>query len=585
VEAPDILREKQSTLMSITVSFRSIELVLPDHGEEAFGCTHTLTATPTPTLRELAAKAVEFGLPLNTQRIVIFPVSILTDEDIAFLCSKPRPAPSQSAPEAQAEENLEVDVAVYTEHELSFRTIARFTDSHTLLDVADKCVPEQGLLHRMIFAPKAVIEKLKKATNHKHGIQAMHGFVPPVKQSATKDVRDSIQCLQEFKFDVVYGGAFAPSLRDELRLLCRSAEGMLRDVIARKLDEIEQQAARPPPPLTEGLKVMVKRDDVEAEQCAVISCVQPDGTFDIKYDDGEQGTRVRAETLRPFPESLVPQDLRTVVYELRSAYREVYTAVHGLICVTDGASLRRLEADVHSTPGLIKSPEQTTDDLADLLESAFVVKATRYDPFFEGIEGGDKERLKFEKSKLKGIWRCIEKMKLTPQPVDSCRHICDVVRGAICSDSVAALANVYEILRSSRVINIVRVKNRMRHPNDSGWADCLINFTFRDDDTKHVCEVQLVHTKLFLVSKNMGAHDNYSFFRSALELLEATDTSGAWKEECALVQLYFSCRGPEWRRAKNWSTSQPLHSWEGVILQNDGKISDLLLNGNNLKGQ
>jgi hypothetical protein len=235
--------------------------------------------------------------------------------------------------EAQAEDNLEVDVAVCTEHELSFRMIAHFTDSHTLLDVADKCVPEQGLLHRIIFAPKAVIEKLKKATKHKHRVQAMHGFVPPVKQSATKDVRDSILCLQEFKFDVVYGGVFTPSLRDELGSLCRSAEGMLRDVIARKLDEIEQQAARPPPPLTEGLKVMAKRDDVEGEQCAIISYVQLDGTFGIKYDDGEQETRVHAATLRPSPESLVPQDLRTIVYELRSAYREVYTAVHGLICM------------------------------------------------------------------------------------------------------------------------------------------------------------------------------------------------------------------------------------------------------------
>jgi hypothetical protein len=90
---------------------------------------------------------------------------------------------------------------------------------------------------------------------------------------------------------------------------------------------------------------------------------------------------------------------------------------------------------------LTKSPEQTRDDLADLLESAFVVKATRYDPVFEGIEAGDKERLKFEKTRLKGIWRCIEKMKLTPQPVESCKHICDVVRGAMCSDSVAALAD------------------------------------------------------------------------------------------------------------------------------------------------
>jgi hypothetical protein len=152
----------------------------------------------------------------------------------------------------------------------------------------------------MIFAPKVVIEKLKKATKHKHEVQAMHGFVPPVKQSATKDVRDSIQCLQEFKFDVVYGGVFAPSLRDELRLLCRSAEGMLRDVIARKLGEIEQQAAQPPPPLTEGLEVLVQRYCSGDEKCAIISCVQPDGTFDIEYEDYNVGNTHFTDTTQGY---------------------------------------------------------------------------------------------------------------------------------------------------------------------------------------------------------------------------------------------------------------------------------------------
>jgi hypothetical protein len=63
--------------------------------------------------------------------------------------------------------------------------VASFTDSHTLLDVADQCVPVQGLLRRMVFAPKAAIEKLKKA-------QVTRGLVPPFKQP-------SMQCLQEFK--------------------------------------------------------------------------------------------------------------------------------------------------------------------------------------------------------------------------------------------------------------------------------------------------------------------------------------------------------------------------------------------------
>ena len=37
---------------------------------------------------------------------------------------------------------------------------------------------------------------------------------------------------------------------------------------------------------------------------------------------------------------------------------------------------------------------------------------------------------------------------------------------------------------------------------------------------QHVCEVQLVHSQLYTIRKNMGAHATYAIFRAALELLE-----------------------------------------------------------------
>jgi hypothetical protein len=57
-----------------------------------------------------------------------------------------------------------------------------------------------------------------------HGVQVI---ASPVKQPETKDIHDSIQYLQDFEFDVVYGGVLTSNLRDELRRLCQSAEGML----------------------------------------------------------------------------------------------------------------------------------------------------------------------------------------------------------------------------------------------------------------------------------------------------------------------------------------------------------------------
>jgi hypothetical protein len=200
------------------------------------------------------------------------------------------------------------------------------------------------------------------------------------------------------------------------------------------------------------------------------------------------------------------------------------------------------------------------------------------------MEEENRKRLKFFGSKMKGIWRCIEKMELRRHPVESCENICDIVRGAICSNSVAVLADVYEQLMNTPNVQIVRVKNRLMHANDSGWADCLINFIFVDDPTQHVCEVQLVHEKLMLVRKNMGAHESYSFFRSALELLEATDDTGVWAQECALVDLYNKCNGQGWVKHKNWCSGTPLHTWGGVRLDGGGNVSQLDLSGNNLTG-
>jgi hypothetical protein len=54
-----------------------------------------------------------------------------------------------------------------------------------------------------------------------------------------------------------------------------------------------------------------------------------------------------------------------------------------------------------------------------------------------------------------------------------------------------------------------------------GWADIMINFYFEEDDVnQHVCEVQLVHSQLYMIRKNMGAHATCAIFRAALELLE-----------------------------------------------------------------
>jgi hypothetical protein len=51
----------------------------------------------------------------------------------------------------------------------------------------------------------------------------------------------------------------------------------------------------------------------------------------------------------------------------------------------------------------------------------------------------------------------------------------------------------------------------------------MFNFYFEDDETRHICELQLVHSQMYTVRKEMGAHKTHSTFRAALELLEMLD--------------------------------------------------------------
>jgi hypothetical protein len=253
-----------------------------------------------------------------------------------------------------------------------------------------------------------------------------------------------------------------------------------------------------------------------------------------------------------------------------------------LICNEEAEDLAKLAAIIAQTPNLSSRPEQPVKDLAPLLEHALAVKKQRFDPFFEDMVR-QHPGIAFFPAALKGIWRCIEKTQLRADPTNSFEYICDIVRGAVSSKSVASLVRVYADLLACPRVAIQRVKNRLQTPTDGGWADCLINFVFTDDPRGHICEIQLVHDKLMLVRKNMGAYESYAFYRSAVELLEATDTT-RWKEECALVKLYAACHGPRWNLRGNWRSAVSVNRWYGIQVGHGRHIVGLNLSRNNLSG-
>lgn len=74
-------------------------------------------------------------------------------------------------------------------------------------------------------------------------------------------------------------------------------------------------------------------------------------------------------------------------------------------------------------------------------------------------------------------------------------------------------------------IVLVGIKNRWAQPTPAGWGDTLITFYFATDPNKHICELQLVHERMFRVRSKWNAHKSYREVRTALELLEATGNS------------------------------------------------------------
>jgi hypothetical protein len=142
-------------------------------------------------------------------------------------------------------------------------------------------------------------------------------------------------------------------------------------------------------------------------------------------------------------------------------------------------------------------------------------------------------------------------------------RVCDVVRGAIECDDFTTMISVIRLLRDLDTelkrdaaetggfmegIIINRVRNRFGSPTSGGWADIMINFSFAHDPNRHICEVQIVHTRLYAVKRELGAHKAYLVFRSALELCGMV---GADPEEGV---------GPQELEALVWK--DPVASWQ-----------------------
>ena len=55
-------------------------------------------------------------------------------------------------------------------------------------------------------------------------------------------------------------------------------------------------------------------------------------------------------------------------------------------------------------------------------------------------------------------------------------------------------------------------------------------------------------------------------------------------DRAALIALYEATGGPNWKNSENWLSDAPLSDWHGVTTDRNGRVMELKLWGNNLRG-
>ena len=101
----------------------------------------------------------------------------------------------------------------------------------------------------------------------------------------------------------------------------------------------------------------------------------------------------------------------------------------------------------------------------------------------------------------------------------------DLSRIALVFDNFDDMNNMLQELQNRcdcfRGWDIVRAENRYRNPTYLGWRDIQMNVRIPlENNTSHICEIQLQHEKLYDARENKGAHGHYEKIRNILRSAE-----------------------------------------------------------------
>jgi len=228
------------------------------------------------------------------------------------------------------------------------------------------------------------------------------------------------------------------------------------------------------------------------------------------------------------------EDMKKQYHEIRKGHRSLYADTLTQIRLenTFPQLQARCDALIADVKQLDRPVHQSASTLSELYRDGSSVYQ-RYNALLNAISV--KTKCTFISAHIKGILRLSEKLCLTPEPNQwKPARVSDIIRGTLECENFTIMLDVLRILRDldpllkvsgetggiTDLICITRGKGRFAAPTSGGWGDMMVNFYFEADGRKHICEVQLVHTRLLTIRKNMGAHKSYSVFRAALELCE-----------------------------------------------------------------
>eukprot|EP00937_MAST-01D_sp_MAST-1D-sp2_P007255 g7255.t1 len=227
-------------------------------------------------------------------------------------------------------------------------------------------------------------------------------------------------------------------------------------------------------------------------------------------------------------------ELRTVLMTEGGLHRDAYAACHAIVATDDGyecflAAAKDAEARFPGVHGGARLCFQSVAQLGALYEQARKVlplfqqqMRTIADSFAHLPSGKHGEpRVKLHFGDLKHLYRCMEKMCFKQgENRYQCESVCDVVRCIVECDDVGLMEQVLQAISSCPELAVQRVKDRANKLTSMKWMDIMMNVTLVGDGYSHVCEIQVVHSKMLVARSGLGGHQPYARLRGAAEILE-----------------------------------------------------------------